>query len=106
MTTTGAAEKVEKRRALGRGLDSLLPGPRVVGPAAGRVEAPVEGGDAAGGQQVPLRAFSPVRNDRVSCGARGFVLSPCPVHAGSLLRLKCGCGWDDGGVFVCIGRVA
>jgi ParB family transcriptional regulator, chromosome partitioning protein len=38
MTTTGAAEKlaakpaekVEKRRALGRGLESLLPGPRVV----------------------------------------------------------------------------
>jgi ParB family chromosome partitioning protein len=45
MTTTSAAEnlagrtvekkdeKVEKRRALGRGLESLLPGPRVVAPA-------------------------------------------------------------------------
>jgi ParB family chromosome partitioning protein len=34
MTTTAAAEKekVEKRRALGRGLESLLPGPRVVIP--------------------------------------------------------------------------
>ena len=33
MTTATAGqekEKVEKRRALGRGLDSLLPGPRVV----------------------------------------------------------------------------
>ncbi len=38
MNTTAAAvekkeEKAEKRRALGRGLESLLPGPRVVGPA-------------------------------------------------------------------------
>ena len=30
----GPAEKVEKRRALGRGLESLLPGPRVVQPSA------------------------------------------------------------------------
>ena len=30
-------EKVEKRRALGRGLESLLPGPRVVAP----VPAPI-----------------------------------------------------------------
>jgi ParB family chromosome partitioning protein len=62
MTTTGAAEKAEKRRALGRGLDSLLPGPRVVGPA-GRVEAAVEGSGGSGEQQVPHRASSPVRND-------------------------------------------
>jgi ParB family chromosome partitioning protein len=38
MVTTAAAEKkdekVEKRRALGRGLESLLPGPRVVQPSA------------------------------------------------------------------------
>ena len=27
-------EKVEKRRALGRGLESLLPGPRVVTPSS------------------------------------------------------------------------
>jgi hypothetical protein len=31
----GEKEKVEKRRALGRGLESLLPGPRVVFPATG-----------------------------------------------------------------------
>jgi len=36
MTTSSAVDKemVEKRRALGRGLESLLPGPRVVPPAA------------------------------------------------------------------------
>jgi ParB family chromosome partitioning protein len=34
-------EKVEKRRALGRGLESLLPGPRVV-PAVAKAVAPVE----------------------------------------------------------------
>src|ERR1035438_1892549 len=33
-------EKVEKRRALGRGLESLLPGPRVVGSAPRRVGPP------------------------------------------------------------------
>jgi len=33
-------EKVEKRRALGRGLESLLPGPRVVSPNAARPAAP------------------------------------------------------------------
>ena len=54
-------EKVEKRRALGRGLDSLLPGPRAVPAGA----APGHGAGAIGGQQVPHRAFSPVRNDIV-----------------------------------------
>jgi ParB family transcriptional regulator, chromosome partitioning protein len=50
-------EKVEKRRALGRGLESLLPGPRVVGTAG---SAPGQGGGAAGKQQVPHF----VRNDK------------------------------------------
>jgi ParB family transcriptional regulator, chromosome partitioning protein len=65
MTTSTAAnvagqaekdkEKVEKRRALGRGLESLLPGPRVVSsnPAPMQHSAP---------QQVPHRP-APVRND-------------------------------------------
>src|SRR5271169_2592996 len=48
---TADKEKVEKRRALGRGLDSLLPGPRVVPPA--------QSGRIAGQQQVPHS----VRND-------------------------------------------
>ncbi len=47
-------EKVEKRRALGRGLESLLPGPRVVGGAPG------QSGAAASKQQVPHF----VRNDK------------------------------------------
>jgi ParB family transcriptional regulator, chromosome partitioning protein len=39
-------EKVEKRRALGRGLESLLPGPRAVG-------TPLPSGGAGGKPQVP-----------------------------------------------------
>ena len=48
----GDKEKVEKRRALGRGLESLLPGPRVVAP-------PGQSSGAGGKQQVPHF----VRND-------------------------------------------
>src|SRR5271155_743716 len=64
-------EKVEKRRALGRGLESLLPGPRVVVPVPEARVAGVErggsetsnaGGDGAGEQQVPHF----VRNDKAS----------------------------------------
>jgi ParB family chromosome partitioning protein len=69
MTTTAAAEKtagekekMEKRRALGRGLESLLPGPRAV-PVTPRVAptgaAPGHSGVAAGKQQIPQS----VRND-------------------------------------------
>jgi len=71
--TTAAAEnlagdkgkdKAEKRRALGRGLESLLPGPRVV-PQAGEAHPAPQGGGAAGKQQVPhfVRNDSTVRND-------------------------------------------
>jgi ParB family chromosome partitioning protein len=42
-------EKVEKRRALGRGLASLLPGPRMV-PGIG---TPGQSGGTGGGQQIP-----------------------------------------------------
>lgn len=49
-------DKVEKRRALGRGLESLLPGPRVV---AGTAVTPPAGSGAAVKQQVPHA----VRND-------------------------------------------
>jgi len=63
-------EKVEKRRALGRGLASLLPGPRVV--------APGQNSGAGGKQQIPFDSASPsgsaalragthfVRNDNAS----------------------------------------
>src|SRR5689334_8938073 len=50
-------EKVEKRRALGRGLESLLPRPRVV---AGTAVTPGQGGGAVGGQQIPPSG----RNDK------------------------------------------
>ncbi len=55
-------EKVEKRRALGRGLESLLPGPRVVGGAGVRAAVPPPH-VAAARASVP----SPeVRNDQVA----------------------------------------
>src|SRR6266536_2499628 len=47
-------EKVEKRRALGRGLESLLPGPRVVGGGLGQSVG------GAGKQEIPHF----VRNDK------------------------------------------
>jgi ParB family chromosome partitioning protein len=70
MATTAAAdtaghpaekEKVEKRRALGRGLESLLPGPRVVAGSAASAgvvprqagSVPVQGGAAAKETQIP-----------------------------------------------------
>ncbi|MGB6476616.1 MAG: ParB/RepB/Spo0J family partition protein [Candidatus Sulfotelmatobacter sp.] len=74
-------EKMEKRRALGRGLESLLPGPRAVSPAfggsangAGGVAAPVRDSGGAGGQQVP-HGLTPVRNDTAlsAGGATGVV---------------------------------
>ena len=79
MTTTAAEklaghsvekkeEKVEKRRALGRGLGALLPGPRVVGSPESRVPSTEAGVGAAGAevgggvgeQQIPRFA----RNDK------------------------------------------
>jgi ParB family chromosome partitioning protein len=78
MTTTAAVEKVagipvekekiEKRRALGRGLESLLPGPRVVSSAFAEsakdgASAPVRDRGDVSGQQVP-HGLSPVRNDK------------------------------------------
>ena len=66
MTTTaaenlaGQKEKVEKRRALGRGLESLLPGPRAVQPA-GQPGAAVP---AQTKQQVPPLRYAQGRNDK------------------------------------------
>jgi ParB family chromosome partitioning protein len=53
----GEKEKIEKRRALGRGLESLLPGPRVVTPG--------QSGGAVDKQQVPHF----VRNDKTFAGS-------------------------------------
>jgi ParB family chromosome partitioning protein len=77
MTTTSAAEKlagqvgekekVEKRRALGRGLESLLPGPRVVVPrpvpasaTPGSSGTPGQDSGGVSGEQIPRS----VRNDK------------------------------------------
>ncbi|MFZ0761074.1 MAG: ParB/RepB/Spo0J family partition protein [Candidatus Sulfotelmatobacter sp.] len=83
MTTTSAAEnlagrpaiekkeeKAEKRRALGRGLESLLPGPRVVAPSPeSRVPSvepssgPLQEGGDGGEKRVPFDSHF-VRNDK------------------------------------------
>ena len=119
MTSTAAAgkvgekDKIEKRRALGRGLESLLPGPRVVptaAPAAAtqgqnlqsipnaesggavgtRAGAPAPHGQGAGEQQVPHF----VRNDNPSeqGGAEGYeypeqVAQPITIQAQAETRV-------------------
>jgi ParB family chromosome partitioning protein len=63
MTTTAAVEKdkdkVEKRRALGRGLESLLPGPRVVAPVRDGGDASVAGDVPAAAEGAELRSGQP-----------------------------------------------
>jgi ParB family chromosome partitioning protein len=103
-------DKVEKRRALGRGLESLLPGPRVVSPpfverakdGAPGAGAPVRDGGDAGGQQVP-RGLSPVRNDNTLNTDRAA--GDVPAAAGNIAgagdgaglrpfdKLRAGSGW-------------
>jgi ParB family chromosome partitioning protein len=64
-------EKVEKRRALGRGLESLLPGPRVVTPA--RESGGGQGGGEGGETKVPRFARDD-RDARVDKGLGGNTL--------------------------------
>ena len=61
------SEKTEKRRALGRGLDSLLPGPRVVtGDHTSELRPQTSGSTPhPAEQQVPHRVSDSVRNDSV-----------------------------------------
>jgi ParB family transcriptional regulator, chromosome partitioning protein len=77
MTNTAAAEnragekdkeKVEKRRALGRGLESLLPGPRAVPGTATGGRAPGQNENTAGEQQAPhfVRNDNSVSQDHAS----------------------------------------
>jgi ParB family transcriptional regulator, chromosome partitioning protein len=96
MTTTGAAEKVaakpaekvEKRRALGRGLESLLPGPRVVAGTAplgaGRVEDPVGGSGAVSEQQVPFDSPSPIGSGSLRAGSH-FVRNDKTIWDGTAM---------------------
>ena len=84
MTNTAAAErdkeKVEKRRALGRGLESLLPrGPRVV---PGNASAPAQGVVPPGKQQLPhfarhdkaLASDKPVAPDKAIASDNAFAV--------------------------------
>src|SRR5438270_8011402 len=84
-------EKVEKRRALGRGLESLLPGPRVVaGPAASaavvpRQAIPAQSSGAAEETEVPfgeLRAGSHfVRDDSTQLDGSALRAATADVSA-------------------------
>ncbi|MGC1448537.1 MAG: ParB/RepB/Spo0J family partition protein [Candidatus Sulfotelmatobacter sp.] len=68
----GEKEKVEKRRALGRGLESLLPGPRVVAGTAARAGAPPAAGvsgDAGARAGVPA---PPVPGPHLPAGGTAF----------------------------------
>ena len=70
-------EKVEKRRALGRGLESLLPGPRVVAPS--RESAPGSSGNAVGDTQVPRLARG--ENEVVASADKGGDVGVIPIQA-------------------------
>ena len=67
----GDKEKVEKRRALGRGLASLLPGPRVV--------APGQSSGADGKQQIPFDSASPGGSAALRAGSH-FLRNDNAVH--------------------------
>lgn len=67
-------DKVEKRRALGRGLESLLPGPRVV-PSSGA--APGQGSGLPGRAQMP--PFG--RNDKTEDAAHDSAATSAPPPA-------------------------
>jgi ParB family chromosome partitioning protein len=89
MTTTAAAhlasekkdEKVEKRRALGRGLESLLPGPRVVQPSAVSHQLSATGATSVaagvavgvGGEETKVPHF--VRNDNATADTGSGLVS-------------------------------
>src|SRR5580698_9758045 len=59
-------EKVEKRRALGRGLESLLPGPRVVGGAAVRPVGPPAGNAVPAVTPAPRVSTSHISSSPIS----------------------------------------
>src|ERR1700722_9986146 len=77
-------EKVEKRRALGRGLESLLPGPRVVapGPEGRGALAGQDSGDASG-KQVPhfVRNDKEHRDEREDSGSSSEALAAQELEA-------------------------
>src|SRR5438445_10445530 len=89
MATTSAVEKVKSekektgiRRALGRGLESLLPGPRVVVPRPAPASAPGGGGTPAQdtGSAVGHQPPHSVRNAKALSVRNHTALRP-PVRA-------------------------
>jgi ParB family transcriptional regulator, chromosome partitioning protein len=83
----GDKEKAEKRRALGRGLESLLPGPRVA--TGGAAPGPSA---AAGKQQVPHF----VRNDKTSLSDKAHVVPNDKAALGDKAALNEGAARKDG----------
>jgi ParB family transcriptional regulator, chromosome partitioning protein len=78
-------EKVEKRRALGRGLASLLPGPRVLNPFAKKEETAANTGAEAQGSavapDVALKGRSSRAEDQVAAAASTKAESTDLAHA-------------------------
>jgi ParB family chromosome partitioning protein len=81
-------DKVEKRKALGRGLASLLPGPRVVSPPAAsqttRSEQPGSSPDSAAGTQSHASATTQPANEVISIQAQAAsrnAISDLPITA-------------------------
>jgi ParB family transcriptional regulator, chromosome partitioning protein len=100
MTTTAAdkADKVEKRRALGRGLESLLPGPRVVAgtsptfvkntnDGAPGTGGPGQGEGAAGEQQVPFDSAAPGGATALRAGSH-FVRNDKPFNTEQVVEIQ------------------
>jgi hypothetical protein len=78
-------EKVEKRRALGRGLASLLPGPRVLNPFAKKEETAANTEAQAPGSAVApdatLKGPSSTAEDQVAAAASTKAESTDLAHA-------------------------
>ena len=82
---TGSEKVVEKRRALGRGLESLLPGPRVLAPApaARVVDSPdsATAGVAVEGERAESALAS---SSSISTSTAEITASPIPGFVGEL----------------------
>jgi ParB family chromosome partitioning protein len=86
MTTSNAAEKTheklaEKRRALGRGLESLLPGPRAVAPAPTLPQSARKDGAFASSSTSPA---APLSSSEVSDGQAGAPVAPLDAGASGI----------------------
>jgi ParB family transcriptional regulator, chromosome partitioning protein len=93
MTTTVTAEKkdekVEKRKALGRGLASLLPGPRVVASTEARVPSGeqtippfIQGSGDAGETKVPRFARDEMSSEATAAASRAGAPAPHEASVG------------------------